>query len=132
MNMKIKNFALIIGAMKCGTTSLYNYLAQHPEISACTYKEPSFFSTESNWSKGFEWYYDLWNWDKNRHKIALEASTSYTRIHEYSNAAEKIAAVDKNFKFIYIMRNPIKRIESHYTYEQALGCLESKKKSTKG
>ncbi len=46
--MMINNFALIIGAMKCGTTSLFSYLAQHPEISACQPKEPDFFSYDDH------------------------------------------------------------------------------------
>ena len=121
------NFALIIGAMKCGTTSLFSYLAQHPMVSGCTDKEPNFFSRKRNWSKGFEWYCNLWNWDNNKHKIALEASTSYTRIPSYLNAAERIATINKNFKFIYIMRNPIERIESHYTHGHALGFPETQK-----
>ena len=123
----IDNFALIIGAMKCGTTSLFSYLAQHPQIAACTKKEPCFFSTNRNWSKGFEWYCNLWNWDRNQHKIALESSTSYTRIPKYLNASERIATIDKNFKFIYIIRNPLDRIESHYTYGRAYGFPETQK-----
>ncbi len=123
----MNNFALIVGAMKCGTTSLFSYLAQHPQISPCTRKEPCFFSKEKRWSKGFEWYCNLWDWDSNKHKIALEASTSYTRIPIYLNAAERIATIDKKFKFIYIIRNPIDRIESHYTYAHALGYPEGKR-----
>jgi len=123
----IDNFALIIGAMKCGTTSLFSYLSQHPQISVSSEKEPSFFSMKSNWSKGFEWYQKLWNWDPTKHKIALESSTSYTRIPTYLNAAEKICTVNANFKFIYIVRNPITRIESHYTHGHASGFPETKK-----
>jgi len=128
----IHNFALIIGAMKCGTTSLFSYLAQHPQISACSAKEPCFFSRKDNWSKGFEWYQDLWGWDSTKHKIALEASSSYTRVPTYLNAAENISSVNANFKFIYIVRNPIDRIESHYTHGHALGFPETKEPLFKG
>ena len=123
----IDNFALIIGAMKCGTTSLFSYLAQHPHISACRKKEPSFFSKNSNWSKGFDWYKTQWDWEPTEHKIALEASTSYTRIPTRLNAAEKIYTIKAKFKFIYIIRNPIDRIESHYTHGHALGFPEAQK-----
>ncbi|GAB4534199.1 MAG: sulfotransferase [Pleurocapsa sp.] len=114
------NFAFIIGAMKCGTTSLFNYLAQHPEISACTVKEPDYFSSKNdvNWSKGWEWYKGLWNWDNNIHQVALEASVNYTKIPLLPNAAERIAQLKKDCKFIYILRNPIERIESHYIHGQ--------------
>ena len=42
----INNFALIIGTMKGGTTSLFAYLAEHPQISPCRQKEPRFFSND--------------------------------------------------------------------------------------
>ena len=43
--MTLPNF-LIIGAMKSGTTSLYNYFKQHPEIYMSPIKEPRFFALE--------------------------------------------------------------------------------------
>src|ERR1700757_1899826 len=36
-------YVIIIGAMNCGTSSLYTYLAEHPEICPCITKEPEFF-----------------------------------------------------------------------------------------
>ncbi|MDJ0728268.1 MAG: sulfotransferase, partial [Prochloraceae cyanobacterium] len=123
VKVKIDNFALIIGAMKCGTTSLFHYLAEHPEIAPCSKKEAFFFSA-SCWDKGFDWYQSLWqNWNPRQHKIALEASVDYTRIPTYANAAERIFSLQDRakFKFIYIMRNPIERIESQYTHGQAAG-----------
>lgn len=117
----IDNFALIIGAMKSGTTSLFSYLAQHPQISACKDKEPMVFTNSHKLEKGFEWYQSLWDWNPDQHKVALEASTSYTRIPARPNAAERISQYqDKaSFKFIYIMRNPFDRIESHCNHVQA-------------
>ena len=114
----INNFVLIIGAMKCGTTSLFAYLAQHPQIAACRKKETFFFSANGCWNRGFDWYQSLWDWNPDSHKIALEASVDYTRIPSYPNAAERIATLSDraNFKFIYILRNPLERIESHYTH----------------
>lgn len=116
LSTKFDNFALIIGAMKSGTTTLFHYLAQHPEISRSTPKEPNFFACDTNFSKGMDWYRDLWKFDSNVHKIALEASTHYTKTPHFPNAARKIASVAANFKFIYILRNPIERIESQYTH----------------
>lgn len=125
---KIDSFALIVGAMKCGTTSLYNYLIQHPEIAACRYKEPHFFGKKSNLEKGFEYYQNLWNWNRKNYRIALEASTSYTGfksipIEGNVNSAKAIARFqadyELNFKFIYLMRNPIERLESHYNHLKA-------------
>ena len=123
--MAINNFAVIIGAIKCGTTSLFQYLAEHPEIAACTQKEPKFFNNQ--FSKGFDYYQSLWDWDPNTHKIALEATPGYTRFTTRNprNAADNIAQLvasreGTTFKFIYILRDPIERIESHYNHAQQM------------
>ncbi|MEL6930835.1 MAG: sulfotransferase domain-containing protein [Cyanobacteria bacterium J06600_6] len=117
----INNFVLIVGAMKSGTTSLYNYLSQHPEIAAGHTKEIGFFNHQSRFNKGFDFYQSLWNWQVDVHKYALEASPGYTRVThpKFINAAANIEQVKQetnaNFKFIYLLRNPVDRVESHYT-----------------
>lgn len=111
---------LIIGAMKSGTTSLFKYLASHPEIAPCRTKEPSFFAHEDKWVRGWSWYESLWDWDPTRHKYAMEASPQYTMLTTFPSVAERIATAPARFKFIYIMRNPIERIESHCTHVQAI------------
>jgi len=112
----ISNFVFIIGAMKCGTSSLFEYLAEHPEIARCSVKEPGFFSADTSWKKGIDWYQQLWQWDSKVHKIALETSVDYTKAHIYRDVARKISTLKANCKFIYIMRNPLYRIESHYIH----------------
>ena len=111
--LNIKNFLLIIGSMKCGTTSLFNYLATHPEISASKVKEPEFFTKKSSWEKGFDFYTKLWDYDEENHKFALEASTNYSKISRITNAADRIYQIRSeqkvNFKFIYIIRNYLPR-----------------------
>lgn len=119
---KIDNFVLIIGAMKCGTTSLFKYLSEHPEILPCKYKEYNFFANQDNFNQGVDFYHSLWDWNPNLHHIALQAPTNHTRIThpDHVNAAKNIAAFQRktnaNFKFIYLIRNPIDRIESHYNH----------------
>lgn len=113
--MKIPRFALIIGAMKCGTTSLYNYLVQHPQIAGCSReKEPNFFANDQHWARGADWYESLWDWQPTRHQWAMEASTYYTKIPQWPNAAARIAEYDAEFKFIYVMRDPVDRVRSHF------------------
>lgn len=129
MLKQISNFALIIGAMKCGTTSLFDYLSQHPQISPCKIKEPNFFADDINWNRGFSWYQELWDWNPNIHKVALEASTHYTKIPKFTNAAFRISQIKANFKFIYILRHPLERIESHYTHGVTAGWETTKRVS---
>jgi hypothetical protein len=45
----------IVGAAKAGTTALYNYLAQHPQVFHFRVKEPMFFSREKNYTRGLDW-----------------------------------------------------------------------------
>ena len=118
--MTINNFGLIVGSMKSGTTSLFNYLSQHPQIAGARRKEPNFFSYDDRWEQGWQWYLKEWeDWNPDIHKIALEATINYTKYPVYPNAAERIYQLKDraNFKFVYVLRNPIERIESQYTYD---------------
>ncbi|MEO1123691.1 MAG: sulfotransferase domain-containing protein [Cyanobacteria bacterium J06635_15] len=113
--MTIDNFAIIIGSMKCGTTYLFNYLSQHPEIAPCEPKEPEFFTIHHE--QGFEWYESLFQFDPAIHKVALEGSTGYTKYpYWYPNAAAKLQDAHIQAKFIYVVRDPIERVESHYNF----------------
>ncbi len=133
---KPENFAIIIGSMKSGTSYLYDLMIQHPQLLKCSIKEPQYFSyppiPNPIWEKGMEYYDSLWpDWDSNKHKYAVEASTSYTQVNAYPNAAERIETVeDRSFKFIYIIRNPLERIRSQLTfgtnYHRIRGEFDSK------
>ncbi len=107
-------FGLIVGAMKCGTTSLFEYLAAHPEVASCRTKEPNYFSSDDFQPHDPQSYFSLWDWEPGAHKIAIEASVNYTKIPTNPDCAERIAQFsDLDFRFIYCLRNPIDRIESH-------------------
>lgn len=112
--VSIPAFAIIIGAMKSGTTTLFDVLAQHPEVAPAKHKEPGFFALEEVWSQGFAWYEELWDFDPSRHRVALEASTDYTKYPFCDDASARMAdCASREFKLIYIMRDPLERIESH-------------------
>jgi len=125
----IQNFVLIIGAMKSGTTTLYDYLAQHPQIAVGSEKEPSFFAFEERWALGFDWYESKFSYDPNRHLYALDGSTDYTKHPFCEKVVERLkASAPRRFKLIYIMRHPLRRIESHArhaeTFKREIGrCL---------
>lgn len=119
MPSKPDNFALIIGAMRCGTTSLFYYLSEHPEVAPCRAKEPHFFSDDEKFDRGLEWYHSLWDWQPSTHSIALEASPTYSMRPFWPSVPERVLRYDgeKTFRFIYIIRNPITRIESHIAHQ---------------
>jgi hypothetical protein len=119
-----RRYALIIGAMKSGTTSLFSLLSQHPEILACREKEPQFFTDDAKFAGGVEAYEKLWPAaDDAGGRVWLEASTNYTKLPAFANAADRIATFTGDFRFIYMLRDPIERIESHYTHGLADGWL---------
>lgn len=103
----------LFGAMKSGTTSLNYYLSSHPDIFMSPNKEPGYFVQEIAWNKGINWYLNLFEKACNE-KIIGEASTHYTKLPKYSGVAQRIKKFNSDMKFIYIMRDPVKRLISHF------------------
>lgn len=105
---------IIIGAARSGTTSLFNYLEEHPEVFMSQIKEINYFSNPIYNKKGDDWY--LSHFENSKMKAIGEASTSYTVAHELPNIPQKIFDTLGSIKLIYILRDPIDRLISHYTH----------------
>jgi hypothetical protein len=119
----LPNF-IVIGAMKGGTTSLYHYLRNHDQIFMSRIKELDFFVAESNWSRGLDWYRHQFKGAE--HAIARgEASTLYTKYPEYAGVPERIAKVLPDVRLIYVVRDPIERMRSHYQHRMMTGAEQS-------
>ena len=110
----------IPGAAKSGTTTLHNLLNQHPDICMSTVKEPGYWKNEK--LKEFkdvekQNYSDLF--DKSNCKIYGESSTAYMYYNSF------IKNIKNNYedlpKFIFILRNPIDRFNSHFWWMKGLG-----------
>ncbi|SDK67802.1 sulfotransferase family protein [Aliiruegeria lutimaris] len=101
----------IIGAAKAGTTALNQILDRHPDIYMNPLKEPHYFSTKAIRNYGEDWYRGLYS-DALPDQICGEASTSYTRHPLVYGTAERMAAANPAMKLIYLLREPVKRIES--------------------
>jgi len=127
----LPNF-LVVGAAKSGTTSLYHYLKQHPEIYMSPIKEPYFFSfinKEPDFKGPFDEktnetiITDLSDYEKlfenvDSEKAIGECSTSYLYFPE---SAMNIKKYIPNCKIIIILRNPIERAYSHYMQSAMIG-----------
>jgi|TARA_R110001583_G_scaffold7158_6_gene35670 hypothetical protein len=115
--MQIPNTShvIIIGAMKAGTTSLYDYFLDHKDICSCVVKEPEFFSETMNHGVKSVNYQELWP-DYNGEKYVLESSTGYTRFPREKGVAKRMYDSGIKPKFIYLVRDPVKRIESHQNF----------------
>lgn len=115
---------LIIGVQKSGTTSIYHYLKQHPQVYMSPVKETNFF--ERDWQRASDEMQrrkkdGILTWDQyqqlfkgaNEDHIALgEASPNYMFHHQF--AAEQIHQQLPNTRLIAILRNPIQRAFSDY------------------
>jgi hypothetical protein len=112
----IPAFGLVIGAMKCGTSALFAALRRHPSVAPSRLKEPRFFISDVEQAKGIHWYLDLFDYDPDRHKIAFEAATYNSMLPLFTGAAERMLKTGWQFRFIYLVRDPIQRIESHYLH----------------
>jgi hypothetical protein len=66
---------MIIGAMKAGTSTLFEMLSQYPEICPSRVKEPEFFSRYQGHGANAENYKSLFDWNPSVHTVCLEAST---------------------------------------------------------
>ncbi|WP_202916111.1 sulfotransferase domain-containing protein [Paenibacillus mesophilus] len=99
---------LIIGVQKGGTTSLYHYLTQHPNIASATEKEVHYF--DYNFHKGIDWYRSHFPHCPND-KITGEASPYYMF---HPHAAKRIKAAIPSVKLIALLRNPVERTISSY------------------
>jgi hypothetical protein len=102
--------------MKAGTSFLYSSLIEHPQICPCVRKEPEFFSTRQGHGLDADSYEDLWDWNPEQHQYRLEASTGYTKYPNEKGIPERMQAYGLDPKFIYIVRDPIDRIESDYNF----------------
>lgn len=117
----IGRYGVIIGAQKCGTTTLFHELARHPQIAASKDKEPQFFAMDDLWARGAEWYEAMWDWQPDQHRIAMEASPRYSQRHRYPHTAERMRSYGGQFRFVYLVRNPVDRIESAYRHALGVG-----------
>jgi hypothetical protein len=114
---------LIIGTQRGGTTSLYNYLVQHPCVLPTFRKEIHFF--DEHFANGLRWYQAFFptqseqrSGQNAQRKITGEASPYYL-FHPL--AASRVRATLPHAKLIVLLRNPISRAYSHYHHEVRKG-----------
>ncbi len=111
---------IVIGAMKSGTTTLYNWLAAQPDFTLPTVKEPNFFSEVGSWKRGPSAYARLFANVPEGH-LTGEASVSCTDPQRARMAAERIAQTVPEVRLVYLVRDPIERLRSHYRHEVQRG-----------
>ncbi|HLO47453.1 MAG TPA: tetratricopeptide repeat protein [Kamptonema sp.] len=107
--VRFPNF-IIIGSQRCGTTSLYSYLANHPQILSPIKKEIDFWSWHFN--RGIDWYLSHFPpLPQGQNFLTGEASPSYL---DYPEAGKRLFSLFPNVKLILLLRNPVDRAISQY------------------
>lgn len=110
---------VVIGAMKAGTSSLYNYLSMHPELSLPhTEKEVNFFNNDDHWKAGIDWYKR--NFEANDLNKG-EVNPNYAMFPRCKVVPERLYSFSPDAKLIYILRDPIERLRSHIHHNYIKG-----------
>jgi len=105
---------LIVGAQKAGTSSLFSYLGQHPDITLPSTKELHFFDLQYN--MGIDWYESLFPENADDEiKITGEASPYYL-FHPL--VPEYVRYHYPGMKLIVLLRDPVDRAYSHFQMER--------------
>jgi len=119
-NINLPNL-LIVGAAKCGTTSLHNYLKQHPDIFMTEHKEPHFLiNSEIGEDRVHKAVTSLEEYKKmfkteGKYKYKGESSVMYLAFPEFSIKNIK-KYLDPDVKIIIMLRNPIERAFAGYLH----------------
>ena len=106
--------ALIIGAQKGGTTSLYSYLVQHPDVLAPLSKEIHYF--DLNYARGATWYRARFPFSHQLRggALTLDASPYYLA---HPQVPPRAAQLLPDAKLVALLRDPVARAFSHYQHE---------------
>ena len=100
---------VIIGAQKSGTSSLYDFVVQHPAILPAAKKELHYFSL--GYKKGEYWYRLRFPIRASQKLLSGEASPIYLF---YPMVPGRMKKLLPDVKLIVILRNPVDRAYSHY------------------
>lgn len=109
---------IVIGAMRAGTTTLHRLLAAHPQVAMSREKEPDFFIAERNFDRGLDWYRGLF---PREGEIRGEASPNYAKCDIFPGVPARISAHLPDVRLVYVLRDPVERLLSHYNFAAAMG-----------
>jgi hypothetical protein len=107
--------AVILGAQKCGTSSLHNYLTQHPDVIPPLRKEVHYF--DLNYGRGEDWYRAHFG-RLDQPGLNLDSSPYYL-FHPV--VPERLHELLPDARLIVLLRDPVRRAYSHYWHERDKG-----------
>jgi hypothetical protein len=104
---------IVIGAAKCGTTSLHEYLDEHPDVSMSAEKELNFFVPEKSGGRSVEWYERQFD---ERARVRGESSPAYAAHPFFPGPPARTRALIPDVRLVYLVRDPIERTVSHWLH----------------
>jgi hypothetical protein len=110
---------LIVGTQKGGTSSLYAYITQHPDVLPAFRKEIKFF--DCNYFCGYSWYqahFPLRDRLDREKRITGEGTPNYLF---HPTALQRLALALPRVKILILLRNPVDRAYSHYQHQKRVG-----------
>ena len=118
MSTRTKVDFIVIGAMKCATSTICAYLEDHPDVFMVPRCEPNFFSHDENYARGIDWYEAHFR-ERSSEMICGEGSNAYTQGEMYPKTVARMVAYNPGLKLIYMARHPIDRIVSAWIQMRA-------------
>ena len=115
----------VAGVPKAGTTSLFRYLALHPDVHPSNPKEPGYFHPFKikEMDSGLEAYQKCFSGHSGQ-RYAMEATPGY--FYGGKKSADAINNFSPESKIIFVLRNPVERLFSFYKYKKSLGHISGK------
>jgi len=122
---------VVIGAMKCATSAVHEYLDAHPDVAMSRTKELNFFNgpevapqadpaswwTVGQWHRGLDWYSAQFDPDA---VVRGESSPAYTS-PSCPEVPARMATVVPGARLVYLVRDPLARAVSQYAHHQRDG-----------
>ncbi len=101
----------IIGAMRAGTTQIYDLLRQVPQISVARMKETDFFCSKQSVARGFNWYASQFAGEET---LWGDISPNYAKTDINPDAAELLHQANPDMAVFFVARDPVDRAISQY------------------
>jgi hypothetical protein len=116
---------LVIGAQRCGTTSLYEYVCAHPSGCRARGHEVHYFTLNS--TRGLGWYrghfptlVEFNRTTRREGAVAVGEASPYYLFHPL--VPERVRSALPDVRLIVLLRDPVARAYSHYQREVAVGA----------
>ena len=115
---------MIVGAQKAGTTSLKNYLLEHPDVRSHPQMEHTYFVEQEEYDRGYDAAFPGY-FGKEMPKTGQSVVAKHAGLYVYEPGLQKLAEHRPDCKIVLLVRHPTRRAYSSYTMERSNGWLKN-------